>query len=83
MYAKCDAIKKIELWDTLYALASDMSAPRIVGGDFNVIWDEKEKFGGLPISLTEVDDFRHCINTCNLHDLGLKVSILTWWNMEW
>ncbi|XP_070025375.1 uncharacterized protein [Nicotiana sylvestris] len=49
-------------------------------GDFNVIWDEEEKFGGLPVSLNEIDDLRHCVNTCNLFDLGFKGSIFTWWN---
>ncbi|XP_075076577.1 uncharacterized protein LOC107792041 [Nicotiana tabacum] len=80
IYAKCDAIERIELWDSLYAMASDMDAPWLVGGDFNVIWDEEEKLGGLPVSLNEIDDFRHCINTCNLFDLGFKGSIFTWWN---
>ncbi|XP_019257238.1 PREDICTED: uncharacterized protein LOC109235538 [Nicotiana attenuata] len=70
VYAKCDAIERIELWDTLYSLASDMSLPWLVGGDFNVIWDEEEKFGGLPVHINEIDDFRHCITTCNLFDLG-------------
>ncbi|XP_075099940.1 uncharacterized protein LOC142176380 [Nicotiana tabacum] len=72
IYAKCDAIERIELWDSLYEMARDMEAPWLVGGDFNVIWDEEEKFGGLPVSLNEIDDFRHCINTCNLFDLGFK-----------
>ncbi|XP_075088118.1 uncharacterized protein LOC107829005 [Nicotiana tabacum] len=72
IYTKCDAIERIELWDSLYAMARDMEAPWLVGGDFNVIWDEEEKFGGLPVSLNEIDDFRHCINTCNLFDLGFK-----------
>ncbi|XP_075084813.1 uncharacterized protein LOC142168055 [Nicotiana tabacum] len=80
VYAKCDAIERIELWDSLYAMARDMTVPCLVGGDFNVIWDEEETFGGLPVSLDEVDDFRHCINTCNLTDLGFKGSIYTWWN---
>ncbi|XP_075080475.1 uncharacterized protein LOC107786790 [Nicotiana tabacum] len=80
VYAKCDVIERIELWNSLYAMASDMTVPWLVGGDFNVIWDEEEKFGGLPVSLNEVDDFRHCINTCNLTDLGFKGSIYTWWN---
>ncbi|XP_070023012.1 uncharacterized protein [Nicotiana sylvestris] len=53
VYAKCDRIERIELWDSLYAMASDMTVPWLVGGDFNVIWDEEEKFGGLPVSLTE------------------------------
>ncbi|XP_075104741.1 uncharacterized protein LOC142178866 [Nicotiana tabacum] len=80
VYAKCDRIERIELLDSLYAMTSDMTVPWLVGGDFNVIWDEEEKFGGLPVSLIEVDDFRHCINTCNLTDLGFKGSIFTWWN---
>ncbi|XP_075074764.1 uncharacterized protein LOC142162321 [Nicotiana tabacum] len=80
IYAKCDAIERIELWDSLYEMARDMEAPWLVGGDFNVIWDEEEKFGGLPVSLNEIDDFRHCINTCNLFDLGFKGNIFTWWN---
>ncbi|XP_070046474.1 uncharacterized protein [Nicotiana tomentosiformis] len=61
-------------------MARDMTVPWLVGEDFNVIWDEEEKFGGLPVSLNEVDDFRHYANTCNLVDLGFKGSIFTWWN---
>ncbi|XP_019241168.1 PREDICTED: uncharacterized protein LOC109221159 [Nicotiana attenuata] len=80
VYAKCDAIERIELWDTLYSLASDMTLPWLVGGDFNVIWDDEEKFGGLPVHINEIDDFRHCTNTCNLFDLDFKGSIFTWWN---
>nr|XP_009803099.1 PREDICTED: uncharacterized protein LOC104248527 [Nicotiana sylvestris] len=80
VYAKCDRTERIELWDTLYAMASDITVPWLVGGNFNVIRDEEEKYGGLPVSLIEVDDFRHCINTCNLTDLGFKGSIFTWWN---
>ncbi|XP_019257605.1 PREDICTED: uncharacterized protein LOC109235806 [Nicotiana attenuata] len=80
VYARCDAIERIELWDSMYYLARDMTLPWLVAGDFNVIWDEEEKFGGLPISMNEVNDFRHCVNTCNLSDLGFKGSIFTWWN---
>ncbi|XP_075092290.1 uncharacterized protein LOC142172544 [Nicotiana tabacum] len=80
VYAKCNCIERIELWGTLYVMTSDMIVPWLVGGDFNVIWDEEEKYGGLLVSLIEVDDFRHCINTCNLTDLGFKGSIFTSWN---
>lgn len=77
VYTKYDSTERIKLWDTLYALASGISSPWLVGGDFNVIWDEEEKFGGLQVSLNEVDDFRHCMNTCNLFDIGFKGSIYT------
>ncbi|XP_075111897.1 uncharacterized protein LOC142182015 [Nicotiana tabacum] len=80
VYAKYDAREIIELWDTLYSLDTNMVLPWLVGGDFNMIWDEEEKFGGLPVHINEIDDFRHCITTCNLFDLGFKGSIFTWWN---
>lgn len=78
VYAKCDSIERIELWDTLYALTQDMIFGE--GGDFNIIWDEEEKFGGLPVFLNEVDDFWHYVNTYNLFDFGFRGSIYTWWN---
>nr|XP_009761020.1 PREDICTED: uncharacterized protein LOC104213256 [Nicotiana sylvestris]XP_016466758.1 PREDICTED: uncharacterized protein LOC107789460 [Nicotiana tabacum] len=80
VHAKCDSIERIELWDSLHALAGNMTLPWIVEGDFNVIWDEEEKFGGRPVSLNELNDFRYCINNYNLFDLGFKGSIYTWWN---
>lgn len=39
VYAKCDHNDRIELWDSLYYLASDMTIPWMIGGDFNVIWN--------------------------------------------
>ncbi|XP_075081845.1 uncharacterized protein LOC142166443 [Nicotiana tabacum] len=80
VYAKCDAVERIELWDSMYYLASDMESPWLVGGDFNIILSEEEKYGGLPIYLREVANFAHCIDTCALYDLGCKESLYTWWN---
>ncbi|XP_059295467.1 uncharacterized protein LOC132048800 [Lycium ferocissimum] len=72
VHAKCDRIERRELWESLYHLASDKTLPWLVGGDFNVIIDEEEKYGGLPVTLNEVEDFRHCIQSCNLSDLGYE-----------
>ncbi|XP_060178061.1 uncharacterized protein LOC132607994 [Lycium barbarum] len=80
VYAKCDRIERRELWESLYHLGSDLTLPWLVGGDFNVIIDEEEKYGGLPVTLNEVEDFRHYIQSYNLSDLGYKGSIFTWWN---
>nr|XP_016481277.1 PREDICTED: uncharacterized protein LOC107802319 [Nicotiana tabacum] len=46
VYAKCCALERLELWDNLYYLASDMELPWLVGGDFNVVLGEDEKKGG-------------------------------------
>ncbi|XP_070015222.1 uncharacterized protein [Nicotiana sylvestris] len=76
IYAKCDAIEWIELWDSLYAMARDMDAPWLVGGDLNVIWDEEEKFCRLPVSLNEIDDFRHASTLAISSNLDLKAAYL-------
>ncbi|XP_070013002.1 uncharacterized protein [Nicotiana sylvestris] len=80
VHAKYDAIEIIELWDSMYHLASDMESPWLVGRDFNVILSEEEKYGGLPVYLSEVEDFAHCADTCALCDLGFKRSLYNWWN---
>ncbi|XP_070004804.1 uncharacterized protein [Nicotiana sylvestris] len=45
IYAKCDAIERIELWDSLYEMARDMNAPWLVGGDFNF----QQTFSGIEV----------------------------------
>ncbi|XP_070045091.1 uncharacterized protein [Nicotiana tomentosiformis] len=80
VYAKYDIIERIELWDSMYHLASYMESPWLVGGDFNVILSGEEKYGPLLVYLSEVEDFAHCVDTCALYDLGFKGSLYTWWN---
>ncbi|KAM3376681.1 hypothetical protein P3S68_015396 [Capsicum galapagoense] len=63
VYAKCDSVERVALWDSMHLLGSGMSDPWLVAGDFNVIVDEEEIYGGLPVSISEVEDFRHCIQT--------------------
>ncbi|XP_019240205.1 PREDICTED: uncharacterized protein LOC109220196 [Nicotiana attenuata] len=48
VYEKCSAMERLELWDHLNYLASDMKLTWLVGGDFNVILHEDENIGGLP-----------------------------------
>ncbi|XP_060177905.1 uncharacterized protein LOC132607846 [Lycium barbarum] len=46
VYAKCSEVERLQLWDNLYLLASNMTSPWLVGGDFNVLLNEEEKIGG-------------------------------------
>ncbi|XP_016457746.1 uncharacterized protein LOC107781540 [Nicotiana tabacum] len=80
VYAKCSSTDRIELWDSLYYMASDMELPWLVGGDFNVLLHESEKIGGLPVHPPEYEDFAACINSCGLFDQDYKGSPYTWWN---
>lgn len=50
----------------------------IVGGDFNVILNEKEKLGGLDFSQMEDIDFTQCINNYALSKVKFLSSKYTW-----
>ncbi|XP_059306379.1 uncharacterized protein LOC132057792 [Lycium ferocissimum] len=80
VYAKCDVVDRLEPWDNIYSLSSSMNAPWLVGGDFNVILHKEEKIGGLPVHLTEVEDFAFCKNSCDQLDIDFRGSPFTWWN---
>ncbi|XP_070032252.1 uncharacterized protein [Nicotiana tomentosiformis] len=60
VYAKCSSVERLELWDSLYYLESDMELPWLVGGDFNVVLHEDEKIGGRPVYPSEYGDFAFC-----------------------
>ncbi|XP_075095384.1 uncharacterized protein LOC142173668 [Nicotiana tabacum] len=80
VYAKCSVMERLDLWDHLCYLASDMELPWLVGGDFNVILHEDEKIGGLPVHPPKYKDFVFCVNFCGLFEQGYKGSPFTWWN---
>ncbi|XP_070004780.1 uncharacterized protein [Nicotiana sylvestris] len=80
VYAKCSALERLELWDHLYYLASDMKLPWLVEGGFNVILHEDEKIGGLPVHPPEYEDFAFCVNSYGLFEQGYKGSPFIWWN---
>lgn len=80
VYARCSAIERLQLWEDLEFLSSQIKQPWIVGGYFNVILKSEEKWGGLPITYEEVADFSQCINNCSLVDLKYFGSDYTWWN---
>ncbi|XP_060201100.1 uncharacterized protein LOC132629763 [Lycium barbarum] len=80
VYASTDRATRVTLWNDILHISNTVNAPWLVGGDFNVIMDEIEKFGGLEVPFVEVEDFNQCINICQLTDLGFKGSMYTWWN---
>lgn len=60
------------LWESLRDTAHSVQDLWIVKGDFIMIISDKDKLGGLPVTIVETDDFKHYINLCNLEDLGFK-----------
>lgn len=80
VYAKCNQQERLCLWESLIDMAQTIQHPWLIGGDFNVIVSEEEKLGGLPVTVAETEDFKHCINLCGMEDPGFKGSKYTWWN---
>ncbi|KAH0723868.1 hypothetical protein KY290_005274 [Solanum tuberosum] len=80
VYAKCSALKRLELWEKLEEIAENSTIPWLVGGDFNTIMDEDEKLGDLPVTHMEIADFVQCTNACALNEIKFKGSSYTWWN---
>ncbi|XP_055823609.1 uncharacterized protein LOC129892087 [Solanum dulcamara] len=61
-------------------LSTSVDIQWMIGGDFNAITLEDEKFGGLSVTINEIQDFRGCIKNCGISDLGFSGSKFTWWN---
>ncbi|XP_059281333.1 uncharacterized protein LOC132035027 [Lycium ferocissimum] len=80
VYAKCSQEERMELWPSLEDIATTMVVPWLISGDFNVITSDEEKYGGLPVTINEVQDFRDCVQSCGVADLGFKGSKFTCWN---
>ncbi|KAG5595919.1 hypothetical protein H5410_037151 [Solanum commersonii] len=76
--AKCNANKRLRLWEDIYQVATDMSRPWILEGDFNVVLNSEEKIGGLPVLDADHEDFENCISFCDLVDIPFKSSPFTW-----
>ncbi|XP_015169050.1 uncharacterized protein [Solanum tuberosum] len=72
VYARCTLLERLELWEDLEDIAANVDVPWIVGGDFNVILEETEKLGGLPVTQQETTDFAQCLSSCNLSEITFK-----------
>ncbi|KAH0755697.1 hypothetical protein KY290_025967, partial [Solanum tuberosum] len=80
VYAECDTNQGMELWDDLYQLYGGMDRLCLIVGDFNVVLNRDEKIGGLPIMATDYEDFKTCIESCDLNQVQFKGSPFTWSN---
>jgi len=71
-----------QLWDNIMAIGDRFSSPWLCIGDFNMILDQTDKFGGLPYATSFRDFFRSFMNTCGMIDLGFSGNPFTWSNHQ-
>ncbi|CAI9089387.1 OLC1v1023953C1 [Oldenlandia corymbosa var. corymbosa] len=51
-------------------------------GDFNNVMNSNERVGGNPVSLTEMQGMRRCVDLCELQDLKQQGLWFTWSNKQ-
>ena len=56
--------------------------PWLLLGDFNEVLNSEDKFGGRSINLNRALDFKECLDTCSLLDLGFSGPKFTWSNLR-
>lgn len=42
-----------------------------------------EKIGGFPVTYSNVEDFKNCIESCHMLQVQYKGSLFIWWNGRW
>ncbi|KAH0653162.1 hypothetical protein KY290_031451 [Solanum tuberosum] len=77
---KCDSMQRVNLWEELYQLHNSSTLPWIISGDFNVVLNENEKIGGVPVQPADTEDFVNCIGSCDLTEVSYRGNPFTWWN---
>ncbi|KAG5631789.1 hypothetical protein H5410_003506 [Solanum commersonii] len=80
VYAKYDSIHRLDIWDDLYQLCGGIDRPWLIGGDFNVVLNGEKKIGGLPVVAIDYEDFKTCMESCDLSQVNFKESPFTWSN---
>ncbi|KAG5600130.1 hypothetical protein H5410_031500 [Solanum commersonii] len=57
-----------------------MDRPWLIGGDFNVVLSREEKIRGLLVVTPNYQEFKTCIDSCDLSQVQFRGSPFTWWN---
>ncbi|XP_023889031.1 uncharacterized protein LOC112001096 [Quercus suber] len=55
---------------------------KLLLGDFNEVLSSEDKFGGRNINLNRALDFKECLDSCSLLDLGFSGPKFTWSNLR-
>lgn len=65
VYGFNDAALRRKLWQDIKDNLEHMSEPWAVMGDFNCILNKGERIGS-PITMSEIRDFKQCVEECTL-----------------
>jgi len=80
IYASPRLVERRILWSNLSKVANLHKLPWLLLGDFNEVLCREETFGGRQVNINRAMEFKECIDTCNVIDLGFAAPKFTWTN---
>lgn len=82
VYGVNDAQGRKTMWEDIVELAARMDNGWVVLGDFNALLNTNERVGGEPVKEADIQDFKECITTSNLHELKNTGPFFSWNNKQ-
>ncbi|XP_047253681.1 uncharacterized protein LOC124887809 [Capsicum annuum] len=76
---ECTLVERLMLWDSMEDITHLIQDPWVVARDFNVIVSKEEKLRGLPVTMAETEDFKHCINLLWFGGYRVQGKFLNMW----
>ncbi|XP_074290733.1 uncharacterized protein LOC141617431 [Silene latifolia] len=81
VYAYIGTQERKELWDKLCQIKCQTRGPWVICGDFNTVLIPTERLGGHSTE-EEIEDFKHCVDECEVMDCPASGSLFTWCNKQ-
>ncbi|XP_074291904.1 uncharacterized protein LOC141618721 [Silene latifolia] len=79
VYAFNDTQERKSLWSNLCKIKKNIQGPWVICGDFNTVLQPSERLGGSS-TMEEMDDFKACVDECEVMDCPASGSLYTWCN---
>ncbi|XP_074288009.1 uncharacterized protein LOC141613166 [Silene latifolia] len=81
VYAYNGTQERKELWDRLCVFKRSIQGAWVICGDFNTVLVPAERLGGNS-SVEEMEDFKACVDECEVADSPASGSFFTWCNKQ-
>ncbi|XP_074321323.1 uncharacterized protein LOC141657846 [Silene latifolia] len=81
VYAYNGTQERKELWDKICQIKGLSQGPWAICGDFNTVFSPTERLGGHSTE-EEIEDFKHCVDECEVMDCPASGSLFTWCNKQ-
>ena len=80
IYASPRCAERQVLWSNLMKVANLHDMPWVMAADFNEPLMEDDKLGGRGVSVNRSFQFKECLDSCSMIDIGFSGPRFTWTN---